>query len=127
MSNGTVVSSPAPTWNGSVYGAAAVDEYGVAETYQIGGSRFALYDSGALNPIGYGPVIQNGPYAVQSIPPSYGTVGTGNAGGSSSGVAGAIGTAAANSPFSPTKSPLPLVIIGLVGVVVYMDLVHWKK
>lgn len=125
---GTVISGPAPTWNGSAYQSAAVEEYGPAETYQVGGSRFALYDGGAINPVGYGPVIQDAPWSVQSVPPSYGTVGTGNTGSTlgQSPAGAAIATNAANAPFSPTQSPLVWVVVGLVGVLFYMDRVHWK-
>lgn len=123
---GNSSAAPAPTWNGASYGAVSQAEYGPAETWQIGGSRFALWDSGALNPIGYGPVIQNGAYAVQSVPPSYGVVGTGSAPGGTNSNASAIAQTASASPFNPAKSPLLWVVGGLVVALVYMDLVQWK-
>ncbi len=104
----------------------AVLEYGQGDTWQVGGSRFALFSNYAFNPIGYGPTAQGIPYALPSVPPVYGQ-GGGGQGGSNDGMMGNAVVAAASKPFSVKWSPLPYVLGGIFAAVLALHWLHWSE
>ncbi len=96
--------------------------YGPGDTTQIGGSRFPFWDALGLQPAGYGPVLANAPYAVPSVPPSYGDP-------SMSGMMTGDDSTAANAaaaPFSLQMSPLLWTILAIVGGLFAIHHIHWK-
>src|ERR1700740_1056841 len=97
----------------------AVLEYGQGDTWQVGGSRFALFSNYAFNPIGYGPTAQGIPYALPSVPPVYGQGGGGQGGGMDGANTSAI-VAASQRPFSAKWSPLPYVLGGIFAAVLLL-------
>lgn len=92
---------------------------GPGDTYQIGGSRFAAFETYAFQPIGYGSTIDTTTTAGLSVPPSYADM--------TPGVVSASGAVtAASSPWDPRKSPLVWAIVGLVFAVVLLHWLHWS-
>lgn len=104
--------------------APAVLEYGQGDTWQVGGSRFALFNNYAFNPVGYGPLEQQVPYALPSVPPVYGQ---GSAFGGDSGGTQQAAVMASNSPLSPKASPLPWVLGGIIVSVAALHWLHWHE
>ncbi len=102
-----------------------VMEYGQGDTWQVGGSRFALFSNYAFNPIGYGPTAQGIPYALPSVPPVYGQQGGGQGGAMGAGDTQAI-MAASSNPFHPKWSPLPYVLGGIFAAVLLLHWLHWS-
>lgn len=102
----------------------AVLEYGQGDTWQVGGSRFALFNNYAFNPIGYGPLQEQVPYALPSVPPVYGQ---GTALGGDSGSTQMAAVAANASPLSPKVSPLPWVLGGIFASVLALHWLHWHE
>lgn len=102
-------------------------EYGQGDTWQVGGSRFALFSNYAFNPIGYGPTAQGIPYALPSVPPVYGQGGGGQGGGMLDNMTGQAALAAADNPLHPKWSPLPYVIGGIFAAVLTLHWLHWHE
>lgn len=105
-------------------GGPAVLEYGQGDTWQVGGSRFALFSNYAFNPVGYGPLAEQLPYALPSVPPVYGQ---GTALGGDSGATQQAAMIGAAAPLSPRWSPLPWVLGGAVVAVVGLHFLHWAE
>lgn len=105
-------------------GTIPVTQYGIGDTTQVGGSRFAFADPIGLNPPGYGPIIANSSFAVPSVPPTYGDQ-TATMTGTVDGEPGTAGLAA-QYPFSLDKSPLLWVALALIGGLFAIHHVHWK-
>lgn len=105
----------------------AVLEYGQGDTWQIGGSRFALLSNYAYNPIGYGPTAQGIPYALPSVPPVYGQGGGGQGGAMMDAGTGQAIMAATANPFHPKWSPLPYVLGGIFAAVLLLHWLHWSE
>jgi hypothetical protein len=103
--------------------APAVLEYGQGDTWQVGGSRFALFSNYAFNPIGFGPTLQQVPYALPSVPPVYGQGGPST--NDSAGTMQAAAVAGAN-PLHPKWSPLPWVLGGAFVAVLGLHFLHWS-
>ncbi len=103
----------------------AVLEYGQGDTWQVGGSRFALFSNYAFNPVGYGPTAEQVPYALPSVPPVYGQ-GPTALGGDSGATYQAIGAASSN-PLHPKWSPLPWVLGGIFAAVIGLHFLHWSE
>ena len=102
----------------------AVLEYGQGDTWQVGGSRFALLSNYAFNPVGYGQTAEAVPFALPSIPPVYGQTGGVDPTATASMNAA---SAAASSPLSLKASPLPWVIGGLFVAVIGLHVLHWSE
>ncbi len=102
----------------------AVLEYGQGDTWQVGGSRFALFSNYAFNPIGYGPTAEQVPYALPSVPPVYGQ---GTALGGDTGATMQSAMVAAASPLHPKWSPLPWVLGGIFAAVLGLHFLHWSE
>jgi hypothetical protein len=102
----------------------AVLEYGQGDTWQVGGSRFALWNNYSFNPIGYGQQQEQVPYALPSVPPVYGQTDQSAAGGTGTASAAAL---AASAPLHPKWSPLPFVIAGAFVAVLGLHFLHWHK
>lgn len=90
-------------------------------TTQIGGSRFPFWDGQGLTPAGFGPILANAPFAVPSVPPSYGQGGSTQTNPDTSSALSAAG-----APFSLTQSPLVWVIIAALGSLYAVHHVHWQ-
>ncbi len=105
--------------------APAVLEYGQGDTWQVGGSRFALFSNYAFNPVGYGPTAEQIPYALPSVPPVYGQGATALGGSGSDTLAAA--SMAASNPLHPKWSPLPFVLVGIFAAVLSLHWLHWKE
>ncbi len=102
--------------------APAVLEYGQGDTWQVGGSRFALFSNYAFNPVGYGPTEQQIPYALPSVPPVYGQTSLGG----DSGATVQAATMATQKPLSGRWSPLPYVLVGIFAAVLGLHWLHWS-
>ncbi len=102
----------------------AVLEYGQGDTWQVGGSRFALFSNYAFNPVGYGPTAEQVPYALPSVPPVYGQ---GTSLGGDSGATMQQAMIATASPLHPKFSPLPWVIGGIFVAVLALHWLHWHE
>ena len=102
----------------------AVVEYGQGDTWQVGGSRFALFSNYAFNPIGYGPTAEQIPYALPSVPPVYGQ---GSSFGGDMGGQTQAAMLAAGAPLHPKYSPLPWVLGGILVAVLSLHWLHWKE
>lgn len=102
----------------------AVLEYGQGDTWQIGGSRFALLSNYGFNPVGYGPTAEGIPYALPSVPPVYGQ---GNGYGSSDAASLQAAATAGANPLHPKWSPLPYVLVGIFAAVLGLHFLHWSE
>lgn len=91
---------------------------GYQDTWDIGGSRWALYSAMAFDPDAYVGTTTTVPLAVLSAPPTYGQLGSGYQGAK----ANAAATNAANNPWSFSQSPTILIIVAL-AVALYG--IHW--
>jgi hypothetical protein len=100
----------------------AVLEYGQGDTWQVCGSRFALFSNYAFNPVGYGPTAEGIPYALPSVPPVYGQSDT-----MSNAPAIQSAMQASANPLHPKWSPLPWVIGGIFASVLALHWLHWHE
>lgn len=99
-------------------GIATVDQAFDSNTYQIGGSRFPLYDSNLMyGAYGFGGVGTPGAYATPSVPPIY----------QQAGQYTPMSNTAAQQPFSLKQSPLVFVIIGAFVAVAGLHWLHWHE
>lgn len=99
-------------------GVNTTDQAMTSNTWQIGGSRFPLYDSNLMyGAYGYGGTTTPASYATPSVPPIY----------SQAGQFTPMSNTAAQAPFSVTKSPLVLVIVGAFIAVAGLHWLHWHK
>jgi hypothetical protein len=103
-------------------GSPDVLEYGQGDTWQVGGSRFALFNNYAFNPVGYGPLQEQVPYALPSVPPVYGQ---GTALGGDMGQTQQAAVLASSNPLSGKFSPLPWVLGGIFVSVLALHWLHW--
>lgn len=104
-----------------------VSEYedGYADTWNIGGSRFALWSEDAFDPQAYTGITSPVPLALLSIPPTYGEMDSVSQNYSGTGQASNNAGAA---PFSFVHSPTPWIVVGLiVGFVALHKLYYSKK
>lgn len=105
-------------------GSPAVLEYGQGDTWQVGGSRFALFNNYAFNPVGYGPTQEQVPYALPSVPPVYGQ---GTSLGGDSGATMQAAALAQQKPLSGKWSPLPWMLGGIFVAVIGLHWLHWSE
>lgn len=82
------------------------------QTAEVGGSRFATWAKSAFNPAGMVGVSTVTELASPTVPPTMSQM-TSSAYGEAPGGSAAAAVASA-APFSPSESPLPWVIIGLI-------------
>lgn len=100
------------------------NQEGYSDTWDVGGSRFALWSSSAFDPDSYVGTTTTVPLAVQSIPPTYGQLGpSGSAGG---GYNPATQAAAAN-PFNAKLSPLPVTLVCLAIALLGVHFLYFHK
>lgn len=96
----------------------STDQATTSNTWQIGGSRFPLYDAPLMyGGYGYGGVGTPTSFATPSVPPIYPQAGQYTP----------MSNTAAQAPFSLTKSPLLFVIVGLIGAVAALHWLHWHE
>jgi hypothetical protein len=84
-------------------------EQGYADTWGIGGDRFPFLPRSMFSPSPFVGTTSPTPIALLSIPPTYGNLSQAQAtyGSPSS-------NSAAAAPWSPSASPLPWIIVGLL-------------
>lgn len=95
------------------------DQSSDGNTYQIGGSRFPLYDANLMfGAYGTGGTSSPAPYATPSVPPILGQTGQ---------VSPMSNPAASSNSAAlhPRLSPLPWVVGGLIGAVLLLHWLHW--
>lgn len=101
------------------------DLNGYEDTWDIGGSRFALWAESAFDPQAYTGTTSPVPLALLSVPPTYGNMDEMSQQYSPGGMASSN---AAAKPFSFVHSPTPYIIVGLlVGFYALHKLYYSKK
>ena len=90
-----------------------------SNTYEIGGSRFGLYDGNLMNgAYGQGGTNTPGAFATPSIPPVYPNV-------TAAGQYGMTTPPGVMQPFNPKYSPLVLVVVLGIAAVAALHWLHW--
>lgn len=97
---------------------ATIDQAADSNTWQIGGSRFPLYDGALMSgAYGFGGVGTPGSYATPSVPPIYPQAGQFTP----------MSNTAAQAPLSPKHSPLPYVVAGAFIAILGLHFLHWRE
>lgn len=96
---------------------------GYANATNIGGSRYPLWVGQAFNPNNYVGTTTPVPLGLLSVPPTYDQIAPTGAGMSQ----GASNALASQFPWSPGKSPTPLIIVGLIVSVIGLHFLYFKR
>lgn len=99
-------------------------QQGYNDTWDIGGSRWALYSDSAFDPYAYVGTTTVVPMALLSAPPTYGQL---NSAAGQYGSNGAASRVASANPWSPVESPMVLTIVGLVLGIYAFHYLYYKK